>query len=381
MKRSLVALSFAMLAAVAALAKTPAPHTEIPEAAQPQLAVGSDGRVWLVYGRAASAPAARVDAQKHAGHQAPDRSGEIFVSCSTDGGASFGPATKMATSSKLALGMRRGPRIAAHGDRVTVTLVGEELLAISSNDGGKTWGDPVTVNDVPDCAREGLHDLAGAADGSLFATWLDMRNGKMELWGASSQDGGRTWSKNEQVYRSPDKSICECCHPSALFDAEGNLAVMWRNSIEGSRDMWMTTRAKGAKDFAVAKKVGTGTWKLNACPMDGGRIVALGGGKFAAVWQRAGEVYFARADGSAEILLGKGKQPLAVLNGDKPTIYWQDGNDLVAVREPGKGEIMKYAADARFGVVVALPENRGTVLAYEQGPAKDKQPGVVVERL
>jgi hypothetical protein len=40
----------------------------------------------------------------------------------------------------------------------------------------------------------------------------------MQLWGASSQDSGRTWAKNEQIFKSPDKSICACCHPTALFD-------------------------------------------------------------------------------------------------------------------------------------------------------------------
>ena len=356
-------------------------RTEIPNAAQPQLTVGADGRVWLVYGQAAEAPAAPAHSGKHQGHSSPGSAGSVFVACSRDGGATFSPAVKVAHVPKIALGMRRGPRIAAHGDVITVTVVADELIAFSSPDGGRTWSGPVTINDVPTSAREGLHDLAAAPDGRLFVTWLDMRNGKMELWGAESQDAGRTWARNAPVYRSPDKAICECCHPSVLFDAEGNLAVMWRNSVSGARDMWMTTRAKGAPDFTTAKKLGDGTWKLNACPMDGGKIVALGGGKFAAVWQRAGEVYLTPAGGPAEILIGRGKQPLAVVRGNETRVFWQEGNDLVSVRNPGQGVPAKYAGDARFAVVVPLPADRGTVLAYEQGPAKHKQPGIVIERL
>lgn len=342
---------------LATAAANAAGRTEIPHAAQPQLCAASDGRVWLAYGQG--------DA--------------VFVARSDDGGATFGAANKVAAPAKLALGMRRGPRIAAHGDRVTVTVSGEELVAFSSMDGGKTWSQAVTINEVPASAREGLHDLGCASDGGLFVTWLDMRNGAMELWGAASSDGGRSWSKNEQVYRSSDKSICECCHPTALFDAEGNLAVMWRNAVDGSRDMWMTTRAKGAAQFTPARKLGDGTWKLNACPMDGGKIIALGAGKFASVWQRAGEVFFTPANGP-EVLLGKGKQPVAVANGASPLILWQEGNDLVLTRAPG-APASKVASDSRFAVVVTLPGQRGTVLAYEQGPAKEKQPGVVIERL
>jgi hypothetical protein len=365
-------------------------RTQIPNAAQPQLAASSDGSVWLVYGRTTSAPAQHLAQSDHAahaqgqgepkGHTGPSArpDGELFVARSDDGGASFTPAVKIGSAPSLMLGMRRGPRIAAHGSNLTVTFVGHELMAFYSADAGRTWNGPVTVNDVATSASEGLHDLAAAPDGSLFITWLDHRNGKMELWGAASSDGGKTWSKNEPIYRSPDKSICECCHPSALFDSEGNLAVMWRNSIEGSRDLWLATRARGAKAFSPARKLGEGTWKLNACPMDGGKIVALGGGKFGAVWMRAGEVFFAPESG-AEVLLGKGRQPVAFARDGAPTIFWQQDTNLVAVRKPGEPP-MQVAVGARFPSVVSLPAGKGAVLAYEQGPAKEKQPGIVVER-
>lgn len=343
--------------ALAALHFPALAETRIAGAAQPQLAAASDGRVWLVYGQ---------------GH-------DVAVARSDDSGNTFLPPSTVATLPQLMLGMRRGPRIVARGDTITVTVVAPELLAYRSTDAGRTWIGPVTVNDVAECTREGLHDLALSPNGELFATWLDLRNGKMELWGASSRDGGATWAKNQQVYKSPGVSICECCHPTALFDADGNLAVMWRNSIDGSRDMWMTTRAKGATQFAAAHKVGQGTWQLNACPMDGGRIVALGGGKFGAIFQRAGEVFYV-SDTGAEISLGKGKQPIAMLEDREPLLLWQDGSDLVSVKGSGHAPT-KRATDARFAVVALMPGARGILLAYEQGSAKEKQPGIVVERL
>lgn len=371
-------LSFAFLAGL--FVANVSAETKIPGAAQPQLAVAADGRLWLAYGRLAPAtniPAPdQADGSGHGGHgqAAPRPDGEIFVARSDDGGATFAPGVKAAQVPRLMLGMRRGPRIAVHGDTLTLTAVGPELVAFRSNDAGRTWTGPVTINDVPTSAREGLHDLTAAPDGRLFVTWLDLRNGKMELWGAESRDGGRTWSGNEQVYRSPDKSICECCHPSAIYDADGNLAVMWRNSIDGCRDLWMATRARGAQAFATARKLGEGTWKLNACPMDGGRIAALGGGRFGAVFQRAGDVFLVTEDGP-EKSLGKGKQPVVAMQGKAPLVFWQDGADLVSLN--GK----KQANDARFPAIVSLPGQRGTVLAYEQGPAKEKQPGIVIERL
>lgn len=341
-------LRFALVASVVAVANllfapVAAARTEIANATQPQLTAGTDGRVWLVYGQPAAAPPAGATGHEHhaaghgegkkakGSHGPKGRAGDLFVASSKDGGATFATAVKVAHVPQLMLGNRRGPRIAAQGDRITVTAVGHELIAFTSTDGGKSWSGPVTVNDVANSAHEGLHDLAASRDGELFITWLDLRNARTELWGAASRDGGRTWGKNQLVYQSPDKSICECCHPSAMFDAQGNLAVMWRNSIEGSRDMWLTTRAKGAAQFSAPRKLGEGTWKINGCPHDGGTIVALGGGKFGAVWQRAGEVFMTR-DG-AEVSLGKGKQPAAIASGRGTLIVWHDGADLVSLRD------------------------------------------------
>lgn len=331
-------------------------RTEIAAAAQPQLAVAADGQVWLVYGHGS----------------------EIFVARSTDDGATFTPAVRAVTAPKLMLGMRRGPRIAATGARVTVTYVTDELRAVHSKDGGRIWSDPVVVNDVPGCAREGLHDLALGPDGRCFVTWLDHRNAGMELWFAESTDSGATWSRNAQIYQSSDRTICECCHPTALFDAAGNLAVMWRNAIAGDRDMWIATRPAGASKFSPARKSGEGSWQLAACPMDGGRLIALGNGDFAGIWQRAGTVFYAPPRGP-EKPLGPGKQPVALVQADGARIVWQQGTDLVTAKLPSAAQPTKVAPEARFPVLAALPANRGAVLAYEQGATKD--PHLVIERL
>ncbi len=328
-------------------------RTEIPEAMQPQLFSARDGRVWLAYAKGK----------------------DLLVAYSKDGGVEFSAPVKIASDENLMIGMRRGPRIVADGEHVTVTVIGSELLSYHSSDGGLTWSAAHTINEVRGSAREGLHDLAAAPGGRVFVTWLDLRNGKMELWGARSSDAGRTWAKNEQVYRSPDKSVCECCHPSAHYDEAGKLAVMWRNSIAGNRDLWLATESTGSSDFS-AQKLGMGSWALNACPMDGGDILALGGGAFTTVWQRAGEVYYC-APGGMEIGLGKGKQPVGVQVGGKALVFWQDGNQLMMTRDAAKSAPAKHAENARYPSVVATGDH--AVLAYEQGKAGETR--IVIERL
>lgn len=383
---SLTLVALACASASVGVAQQVGARIEIAAAAQPRIALGERGRVWLVYGQPGEAAppvvdhAAHADGKKAKGHSPRGRAGELLVARSTDGGITFAPPSRVAALPKLALGLRRGPRLAVHGDRLTITAIGDELVSFASTDGGRTWGGAVRINEVATSAREGLHDLAGGPDGELFVTWLDLRNGAMELWGATSRDGGRSWARNELVYKSPDKSVCECCHPVALFDPEGNLAVMWRNSIAGARDMWMTTRARGAAGFGPARKIGEGTWKIAACPMDGGQILALGGGRFGAVFQRNGEVFLARGEGP-EMKLGAGKQPVAVQDGNAaPVVIWQQGSDLVRMEVRDGAAPVKVATEARFPSVVALPGGAGLLLAYERGPARAAT-AVVIERL
>lgn len=321
-------------------------------AAQPQLAAAADGRVWLAFGR--------------------DK--EILVARSDDAGATFAAPVRVAALPSLMLGRRRGPRIVAQGDHVTVTVMAGDFFAFTSKDAGKTWAGPVRINDVPRSAREGLNGLAIAPDGRLFTTWLDLRGERTQLYGAESADGGTTWSANQLVYRAPPGStVCECCHPSALFNAHGDLVVMWRNGIEGARDMWSTTRPAGTKEFARAAKIGAGTWILKACPMDGGAVFAERDA-FATIWQRDGAIFYARA-GGPEIQLARGTQPVAAATATRSIAVWQQGADLWTTRLDAAPASRMLAPKARFPTLIALPGSDHVLLGYERGP------DVVIERL
>ncbi len=176
------------------------------------------------------------------------------------------------------------------------------------------------VNDVAASAREGLHAMAAAPKGAVFCVWLDLRNDKTELFAARSGDGGATWSANQFVYRSPSGSICECCHPSAAFDEQGKLYLMWRNSLDGTRDMYVLVSDDGGETFGAAQKLGQGTWPLKACPMDGGMIAAGASGP-ATVWRRDRQVFVA-APNERERLLGSGEQPWIAMTKQGASVVW-----------------------------------------------------------
>jgi hypothetical protein len=319
---------------------------EFSAAAQPQLAATADGRVWLAFGRG----------------------NDVFVARSENSGKQFGEPIRVAAVPSLMVGRRRGPRIVAHGDDVTLTVMAGELFAFHSKDGGKSWAGPVSVNDAPRSAREGLDGLAVAPDGTVFATWLDLRGERTQLFGAQSTDGGATWSANQLVYRAPGgNTVCECCHPSALFTAHGDLVVMWRNALDGARDMWLAVRPSGSGVFGRATKLGNGTWPLKACPMDGGALFTDAAG-VASVWQRDGAVYFAEP-GKRERKIAMGKQPVATSTDLGSVAVWEQGADLWTTRLSSSQPAPKLLTrKGRFPAIVSIPGGSHVLVAYERGP-------------
>jgi hypothetical protein len=298
----------------------------------------------------------------------------IYVATSADEGRSFSKLVQVAEAGVLPLSRHRGPRVVISRGAIVVTAVaghsaatGEhahgmaadgDLLAWRSIDGGKTWSAAVRINDVPAAAREGLHTLAADGRGNLFAAWLDLRKQGTRLYGASSTDSGATWSANVLVYESPDDTICQCCHPSAAFDANGNVQVMWRNWLGGSRDLYLI-RSTGVNEFGKPEKLGDGTWKLNACPMDGGGLTNDGGRTITA-WRRNGEIYLAEP-GRSEVLLGEGKDVAVAASRGQVYALWVKGTEL-ELWHSGKVDVV--APNAAFPSVTALPSG-GILAAWE----------------
>jgi hypothetical protein len=284
----------------------------------------------------------------------------IWLTKSADSGRTFGAPSKIADVPKLLAGRHRGPRIAITGNTMIVTAIpsGSDLLYWRSTDGGRTWSKQGIINDKPTAAREGLDAIAADPQGHVAAVWLDDRlPGGKRLWGAFSNDAGATWSKNVQLY---DGRICECCHPSLLSHGSGEFTVMWRNLVEGSRDLY-TMRLKDGKPASKPLKQGTGTWKLDACPMDGGGV-ALRDGEVVTAWRREHDIYFAHH--GQETKLGPGMDAALAANAKGAYAAWTNGKGIDAVL-PGSEKVVRLSESGAFASLVALPD--GAILAaWEQ---------------
>jgi len=303
----------------------------------------------------------------------------IYFSSSHDRGRTFSPPAKVAEAGIIPLSRHRGPRIALSGKTIVITAVAGnkseegahahglpsdgDLLVWRSQDGGKTWSQGKAINDVPASATEGLHALASDGKGALFAAWLDKRGAKgTKLYAARSTDDGATWSRNVAVYQSPGGSICECCHPSVAIDGAGNLVVMWRNSLAGARDMYLATSRDGVT-FTTPRKLGSGTWPLNACPMDGGGL-AVSASKILTAWRREGNVFLSEP-GQPEKQVGTGKDVALALSGDRTYVSWVNGTKVEAWID-GKVELLSSAG--AFPSLSTLPGG-GVLAAWEDNGA------------
>ena len=296
-------------------------------------------------------------------------SGEgIWLARSLDNGRSFGAPSKVAELPTMLLGRHRGPRVVISGGAMVVSAISSEpgdLVAWRSTDGGKSWSAPTAINDTPKAAREGLHAMVGDAEGHMAAAWLDDRGGTgKRLYGAFSDDAGLSWSRSVLLYESPDGTICQCCDPSLAAMGHGEFAVMWRNALGGSRDLY-TLRLKDGRTAGPAVKQGDGTWKLDACPMDGGGI-AVRDGQIASAWRREHDIYLA-APGKPEVRIGSGQDVAFGANSRGFYAAWSTPSG-VELHAPGASSPSRLSTAGAFPAMVALSDG-GMLVAWEEGGA------------
>jgi hypothetical protein len=309
----------------------------------------------------------------------------VDVSISRDGGVTFGGSRTVGRIGSVALGMRRGPRIVAAGETIVITAIAAggdragDVVSWHSKDQGATWTYDGRVNEAAGAAREGLHALAVGPRDEVFCVWIDLEKGTPRICGSrSSSERVGQWSKTAVIF-ADSEGICPCCHPSAAFDAKGRLYVMWRGHDGESRDMVVAMSNDRGETFTEPTKLGTGTWKLEACPMDGGSIDS-GGGTLRSVWRRESSIF--RAELSAqERKLGDGEQPSIVFGKNGEYVAWLErrGGPLLLLSPSAKDPIRldEHASDPDLA---AGPHSESPVFATWESGTSDA-PKIVVARL
>ena len=304
---------------------------------------------------------------------AKDKSGTIHVAygigdsimytASSDNGQSFSLPSVVAVLPDLFSFAMRGPQIAVNNSGIIITACTSNGNIFSYYKDKQNWKQGARVNDVDTVAKEGL--MALGADGeNAFAVWLDLRgNRRNKIYGAESNDGGKSWSKNIMVYTSPDTGVCPCCKPSVVMKGK-TVYVMFRNWLQGNRDLYLIESDNNGKSFSAAQKLGTGSWKLNACPMDGGGFALNKNGKVQTVWKREGNIFTA-VPGVPEVKIGEGRNCTISAVNNINMYAWTDNEKVICMKAGGEKKVI---GNGSLPVLKALDDEHA-ICIWE----KDKQ--------
>lgn len=144
------------------------------------------------------------------------------------------------------------------------------------------WGTPVQVNDDDDGAPASQLNPRLAADGdTVYAVWQDTRNGKDNVYGAFSQDGGQTWSGDRKISDEAPGAYVELLPDIAFFrDHHRDVAtvyVVWQRLGVGGDQSAAEIRiarfdegmTKLGADVRVDDHDGSGKWHPLVVPVGG----------------------------------------------------------------------------------------------------------------
>jgi hypothetical protein len=87
--------------------------------------------------------------------------------------------------------------------------------------------------------------------------------------------------------------------------------------------LYLVRSADGGNTFGAAEKLGTGSWRLDGCPMDGGGLAISANGVAQTVWRRQNKIYSA-VPGAMEKEIGEGKGCTVETANGKNIYAWTD---------------------------------------------------------
>lgn len=205
--------------------------------------------------------------------------------------------------------------IASRGNDVQLASHGKNLAAVwqtkgelpgmgpmtsaISHDNGLSW--KLSVNPAANNAGDQSHlDLIADRQGRFHAAWLEdpEENGYQSLRYARSLDNGTHWSQPVML----DDSTCSCCWNTFALSPENTLNILYRDMKP--RDMSLLESDDGGKSWKRTGIVGEFGWQFDGCPHVGGSLAYDGaehpGELKSLVWtgteQKAGLYYLSSKD-------------------------------------------------------------------------------------
>ena len=229
--------------------------------------------------------------------QVSTRDGYVLVSYSDDKGKNFSiPAKVNRDPENIAAEGDNRPKIFANKDgSIYVSYTQSLAKPYSGNirfsrsiDGGKTFSEPITVNDNREMISHRFDALGVNERGQIYIAWLDKRDSSAAekkgqkytgaaVYYAVSENGGERFSHNIQAA----EHSCECCRISMAIEPDGTPVIFWRHVY-----------GKNVRDHAMLRldgksqplRVTYDKWEVDACPHHGPSMAISSDGIYHFVW-------------------------------------------------------------------------------------------------
>lgn len=229
--------------------------------------------------------------------QASVKDGHVRVSHSDDRGASYSaPVAVNAEPEFVAAEGENRPKIlvGANGNiylswtRSLDTPYAGNIRFSRSLDGGKSFSEPVTVNDNLDPFTHRFEAMGINERGQVYLAWLDKRDADaankkgdkyrgISLYYAVSDDEGKSFHAN---VRAAEHS-CECCRVAMAMDTDGTPVIAWRQVYSKNvRDHAMLRLDGKSKEIRLSYD----NWEVAACPHHGPAVSIARDGVYHFVW-------------------------------------------------------------------------------------------------
>jgi len=186
---------------------------------------------------------------------------DLAFARSNSGGASWTPKRLVADSGGSLGGI---VRVAPDGTVLATwwSYLSNDILLDRSFDGGTTWGTDVRLNSVPGSAQEiGAWQIpipsmdVDPASGRIVIAWPDSRNGNMDIYAVSSTDGGATWGPNVRVDDDPGAALQYMV--DLAVDPYGGVHAAWEDRRSGDWSIRYANSTDGGATWGASVPVST----------------------------------------------------------------------------------------------------------------------------
>ncbi|MCP3675849.1 MAG: exo-alpha-sialidase, partial [Gammaproteobacteria bacterium] len=180
-----------------------------------------------------------------------------------------------------------------------------------SNDYGRTFSAPVTINNDNLLAGHSFNELLVSPEGDISIVWLDGRlsyqlrkqgkesNGSALFLAEANIRKGNPNFSNQQLANN----TCVCCRIAMDFNQHGNLAILWRHIYgDNIREFALLT----VNEQTTPIQVSHDHWYINGCPHHGGGLSISDENRYHMVWFNQGDngkgIFYAYSDDSGKTL-------------------------------------------------------------------------------